>query len=228
MARTVKEHEHAAKRNDILAAAQRLVYTTGYEQMTIQDLLDDLQISKGAFYHYFDSKRALLEALIQRMVDEVIVHLLPIVHDPNLPTLEKLKRYFAALFRWRTEQKDVLLALLRGWYTDDNAIVREKARAAMLARFTPLLTAIITQGIQEGVVTTSSYPTQVAHVVTLLRMGLSEALAELLLAFDPHRNDLDPIASTIAVFSDAIERILGAPKGSLTLADAEVLKGWFD
>jgi hypothetical protein len=37
--------------------SQGLVYTKGYEQMTIQDILDDLQISKGAFYHYFGSKK---------------------------------------------------------------------------------------------------------------------------------------------------------------------------
>ena len=51
MARTVKAH--AVRRNEILDVAQRLIYTKGYEQMTIQDILDGLQISKGAFYHYF-------------------------------------------------------------------------------------------------------------------------------------------------------------------------------
>ena len=65
MARIVKEP--AVRRNEILDAAQRLVYRKGYEQMTIQDILDDLHLSKGAFYHYFDSKQSLLEALIERM-----------------------------------------------------------------------------------------------------------------------------------------------------------------
>ena len=68
MARIVKEEEYVEKRNEILAVAQRLVYTKGYEQMTIQDMLDELQISKGAFYHYFGSKQALLEALIEEHV----------------------------------------------------------------------------------------------------------------------------------------------------------------
>jgi AcrR family transcriptional regulator len=49
MARIVKEEEYAARRNEILDAAQRLVYTKGYEHMTIQDILDDRHISKGAF-----------------------------------------------------------------------------------------------------------------------------------------------------------------------------------
>jgi AcrR family transcriptional regulator len=61
MPRTVNAREHAAKRDGILAAAQRLVATRGYEQMTIRDLLDELGISKGALYRYFASKPELRE-----------------------------------------------------------------------------------------------------------------------------------------------------------------------
>ena len=58
MARTVNVAEHAARRDEILDAAQRLILSTGYERLTVHDILDDLQISKGAFYHYFGSKPA--------------------------------------------------------------------------------------------------------------------------------------------------------------------------
>lgn len=56
MARIVKEEAYNAKRNEILDIALSLVYSKGYEQMTIQDILDGLHISRGALYHYFDSK----------------------------------------------------------------------------------------------------------------------------------------------------------------------------
>jgi AcrR family transcriptional regulator len=49
MARTVKEEEYAVKRKEIVDVAQRLVYTKGFDQMSIQDILDELHISKGAF-----------------------------------------------------------------------------------------------------------------------------------------------------------------------------------
>ncbi len=227
MARTVNERTHTAKRNDILAAAQRLIYTRGYVQMTIQDILDDLQISKGAFYHYFDSKRALLEALIVHLQDERAQNLLPVVRDPNLPALEKLRRFFTEIVRWRTERKDFLLALLRIWHADDNAIVRQKVRATMLKQLPALLAEIIRQGVREGTVATP-YPEQMASVVVLLRMGLSEALAELLLDFDPQINDIALLASTIAAYTDAIERVLRIPEGCLKVSDAEVLNAWFD
>src|SRR5438105_7630718 len=107
MARIVKEH--AVRRNEILDVARRLVYTKGYEQMTIQDILDDLQISKGAFYHYFTSKQALLEAIIERMQEVVEPLVLAIVHDPHLSALEKLRRLFVTVSRWKTARTESLL-----------------------------------------------------------------------------------------------------------------------
>src|SRR6266704_2247415 len=162
MARIVKEH--AVRRNEILDVAQRLIYTKGYEQMTIQDILDNLQISKGAFYHYFDSKQTLLEAIIERMQQEVEQILLPIVQDPQLPALEKLHRFFATVSSWKAARKDFFLALLRVWYRDDNAIVRQKLRTTGTTWLAPWLSAIIHQGVEEGVLTTS-YPDWVGEVV---------------------------------------------------------------
>src|ERR1700736_6645009 len=113
MARIVNEHAYAAKRNAILDAAQRAVETTGYEQMAIADLLSELQISSGAFYHYFDSKPALLLALVERMADQVEQLVLPIIHDPTSGALDKLQRFFAALDDRKRENKRFVLAYLR-------------------------------------------------------------------------------------------------------------------
>ncbi len=126
MARTLKEQEHAVKRNEILDAAERLLVAKGYQQMTIQDILESLKISKGAFYHYFDSKQNLLEALIDRILDRAIEALAPIAQDAGTPALERIQRYFEAASRWKAARIDLMMALLRIWYTDDNAIVRQK------------------------------------------------------------------------------------------------------
>lgn len=230
MARIVKEEEYAARRNEILDVVQRLVYTKGYEQMTIQDILDDLHISKGAFYHYFDSKGSVLEALIERMVVvEVIPLLMPIVQDPHLTALEKLNRYFDTAVRWKTAKKTFMLELLRVWLADENAIVRQKLFTMSVKRVTPLLTEIIRQGIREGVFKTS-YPDQVCQVIVYILQGLSDTIIELLISSETKR-DAARIESGVTVYTealtDALERVLGTPKGALHLIDPETLKEWF-
>src|SRR5258708_27298884 len=97
MVRTVNETAYEARRNAILDAAQRAVETKGYEQMALADLLGELQISSGAFYHYFDSKPALLFALVERMGERIERFVLPIIHDRELGALDKLQRFFATL-----------------------------------------------------------------------------------------------------------------------------------
>jgi AcrR family transcriptional regulator len=225
VARTINPRTYAAKRAAILHATQQLVFSKGFERMTVQDVLDELGMSIGAFYHYFDSKRALLDGLIQSMLDDMVQVLLPVVHDPHLLATEKLQRYFATMFRWRTDHRDALQALVQVWYADENAPVRQRLRSVMLARLSALLTEILQQGITEGVLT-APYPAELARVLVSLRMGLSETLGEVLAASTPERDQRARVAGIVAVYTEAIERTLGLPRASLTLTDADVVAAW--
>jgi AcrR family transcriptional regulator len=230
MARIVKEEEYAARRNEILDATQRLVYAKGYEQMSVQDILDALQISKGAFYHYFGSKGEALDSLVERMVVEEVVPLLQsVVQDPELSAIDKLHRYFDTAIRWKSGRKDLMLELLRVWLSDENAIVRQKLLNMALEHVTPLLTEIIQQGIRESTFTTS-YPEQTCQVIYYILMGLSGSILELLISDDSER-DAERVKRTVADYANALnettERLLGAPAGSMHLIDLKTLEGWF-
>ncbi len=52
----------------ILTVAQRLFLEKGFDQTTIQDIVDGLEgMTRGAVYHHFKSKDEIMEALINRM-----------------------------------------------------------------------------------------------------------------------------------------------------------------
>jgi TetR/AcrR family transcriptional regulator, transcriptional repressor for nem operon len=226
MARRVNEKEYDARRKAILDATLKLIYTLGYEKMTIQDLLDELIISKGAFYHYFDSKHALLEALITRMLDEVIQYLTPIVENPELNALEKFKRYFDSAARWKYARKEIMLAMLQGWYQDDNVLVREKLRIATINRLSPIMASIIRQGQEEGFFNTSD-PQRMGEVALTIMSWLSDSMAAHFMKTDSSGEVLKVIESNLAAYSGAVERVLGAPAESLVLFETDTLKDWF-
>ena len=74
-----------------------------------------------------------------------------VVADERLSAIDKLQRYFSGRSPTsRREQLDFLLALMRVWYSDDNAIVREKLRREPSGLVTPHLAAIIRQGDGRG------------------------------------------------------------------------------
>ena len=225
MVRTVNEAAYAARRNAILDAAQRAIATTGYEQMAISDLLSELRISSGAFYHYFDSKPALLMAIVERMGDQLEQLVLPIIQNPTLRALDKLQRFFAALDQWKIAHKRLVLAYMRVWYADENALVRHKLYMARVKRFTPWLEEIIQAGTEEGVFHTA-YPDQTARMIMSLLEDLGYATVDLLLAEERSPDDLPRLERIVTATVDALERLLGATAGCLRSTSYEELVQW--
>ena len=56
------------RREEVIETAERLFYSRGYEKTSVQDILDEMHFSKGGFYHHFESKLQLLEAICEMRV----------------------------------------------------------------------------------------------------------------------------------------------------------------
>jgi AcrR family transcriptional regulator len=228
MARIVKEEEYSARRKEILDAALQFVYTKGYEKMTIQDILDKLQISKGAFYHYFDSKAAVLEAVVEQMATEQVEPVFhSIVEDPDLPAIEKLHRYFQMSTNWKTSNKALLMQLMKTWYSDENALARQKMLAMTSQHIAPFFTEIVKQGVREGIFTTP-YPEVASRVIINLIYDLAYTSGHIFISAEAGQSGTLQEAETLfAAYSDVMERILGAPKGSIQPMTDEAIQAWF-
>ena len=226
MTRTLNPTLHTVRRDAFLDAAQRLVETKGYEAMSVQDVLDALDVSKGAFYHYFVSKQAVLEAVVERFADGGMAAVKPIVDDPALPALKKLERVFAGIAGWKAERKELVLGIIEVWNSDSNAIVREKVRRMTVRLMVPLLAAVVRQGVDEGVFRVAS-PDETAAVLVSLMLGFQEQATHLFIARQAGTIPFEVVERTIAGFTQAFERILGIPTGSLTLQDQATLHFWF-
>ncbi|HUZ00776.1 MAG TPA: TetR/AcrR family transcriptional regulator [Thermomicrobiaceae bacterium] len=205
--------------------AQQLILAKGYEQMSVQDVLDELEVSRGALYHYFDSKAALLDGVLQRMVDAGMAAVAPVVSAPDLSACEKLTHLFAGLQQWKAERRDLVLELLRVWYSDDNALVRDKLRQGVPTYLAPMLDAIIAQGRAEGVFAPGAPDT--GRVMVGLLLSAQDLAGELYLARQAGTIPFETVAGSFAAYQEAIERILGVRAGSLPLVDEATLRLWF-
>jgi AcrR family transcriptional regulator len=227
MARTLDATVYAVRRDSFVDVAQRLIQAKGYEQTSIQDVLDEVGASRGAFYHYFDSKAALLDAVVERMVEAATGSVEPLIDDPSLTAVEKLEGVLAGIARWKGDRSELVLAVLRVWLADDNAIVRDKVRRGITDRFTPMLTSIITQGVAEGTFTVTD-PSHGARVVVALFQGANEIGVELYFARQADAVSFAYVERRLAAFQEALERILGVPAGSLRVTDPATLHRWLD
>lgn len=220
MARTVNAAAHQSKREAILDHAAMLVRTVGYEEMSIQDLIDGLGISRGALYHYFDSKQAVMEALVDRMGNVAVETLLPIIRDPDLTALEKFRRYVNGSIMIKAGSQELITDLIRGWQREENLRIRHKLAAATLDRTAPMiLEPIIRQGVAEKTFDTA-YPAQTARIIAGIWLGLADSLI-MLIAQDADESVIEQVTTLISATTTGIERILGAPEGSLHIDRVE-------
>ncbi|MEC2815275.1 TetR/AcrR family transcriptional regulator, partial [Bacillus cereus] len=86
--RIVKEYEE--RRKEILETAERLFLTKGYTKTTVNDILKEIGIAKGTFYHYFKSKEEVMDEIIMRIIKEDVTKAKRIVSNPDIPVLDKL------------------------------------------------------------------------------------------------------------------------------------------
>lgn len=227
MPRTLDPTAYAVRRDAFLDVAERLMRSRGWDHVTVQDILDAAGASRGAFYHYFDSKEALLEAVVERMTDAAIAVIEPIAADPHLPAPAKLQAVFSTAGRWKTERSDLLLGLMRSWYSDENDLVRLRAARSGAARMTPILAGIARRGAAEGAFSCTS-PDDAATILLALLNGSSDAIGRLVLDREDGRTSFDEVERSMAAYEEAIERILGLPAGSFVLVDTPALHVWFD
>jgi AcrR family transcriptional regulator len=226
MPRTLNPETYTVKRDVFVDVAQLLITTRGYASFSVQDVLDAANASKGAFYHYFDAKDQLVDAVVNRMADQAAATVQPILDDPDRSAVDKLEALFRGMAQFKAERKDLVLGILRIWLSDDNLVVREKLRRIVVLRLVPWLEGIVRQGVAEGTFT-SHDPDRLARVLATLVQGMSELASELWVARQSDTVSLEEVQRTFAAYQEAFERIVGVPSGTLRFLDEQTVEFWF-
>lgn len=78
----------------ILDTAQRLFMAKGYDATSLQDIIDETKLSKGAIYHHFLSKEDIFAKICQRIGAENEVRLSAVRDNPHLNGFEKMREIF--------------------------------------------------------------------------------------------------------------------------------------
>ena len=110
---TVRYTAGVNNREVILERALELWGSRGYDAVGVQEIVDAAEITKPTLYHYFGSKRGLLEALVQSRWDQLAAALVPAAaYDRDIVrTLEAIVRGYFAFARTNGEFYRLLLAL---------------------------------------------------------------------------------------------------------------------
>ncbi len=143
MARITKDPEE--RKEEIIAAAQKLFEEKGYENTMMSDVAKSIGISQGLPYRYFKSKLELLDAVAAKMGVEFIKTVVGYKFKPGMNAKEKLDAYFK-LFEDIGSSK--LVETLHG---KDNKEIHRRLSENTFKAVLPHLKDLIEEGKQQKV-----------------------------------------------------------------------------
>lgn len=223
MARPTKAEAREDTRGELIEAAWRLFSTVGYDATPVEAILERVGVSKGTFYYYFSGKEDILDAVVSRMVEEMAMEVGSIPSLPSLSPVEKLSRFMETISNWKLANIGILRETVEVIYRDENAIIRMKINRKAVEDFSPVLAEIIAQGMEEGVFDVE-YPEHTAEMI----MHFANAMAEMqwgpFLRLGKDASARESILRGVKLYLGAIERILGAPAGSVFPVDRDLVE----
>ena len=140
------ERKKNQTKKKIVSAAWRLFYEQGYENTTVDDIVELSGTSKGSFYHYFEGKDALLSSL-SILFDEKYEELTPRM-DPEMNSFDKLMYLNRELFSMI--ERTVPIDLLARMYSTQLVTRGEKHLLDHNRVYYRLLRSIVLEGQERG------------------------------------------------------------------------------
>lgn len=190
------------KKEQILDMAFSLFIEKGYDNTSISDILSKLDIARGTLYYHFESKEAIMDAIIERSAKSIVEEAQSIVLKKELSAYEKIFALFSGTSMKRMSGGDLIIDYLN---QPQNALFHEKSNRSVIQKITPILGDIIKEGVDEGSFT-NDFPYESAELILTMIMGFMDVTFE---AID--ENDLNRRLEGLLY---NMERMLGAKEGS--------------
>lgn len=200
---------------EILDAARALFFEHGYEAASVQQIIDRIGISKGAFYHHFDSKEALLDRLVTHMAAEGAERARVAAEQADGDALDRLAACYRQGWSYKQEHLAMGLEAMRAMYAPDNLHLRMRLVRASQAAALPVMAGIIRRGMDEGIFDCTDAD-WTAELILQLGTLVNDFLAEELFGSErPEQMMVKRLKQRLRLYGEAVERLLGAPRGRI-------------
>ena len=187
------------RKQELLDIAYRMFISCGYENTSVDEIIEEAGIAKGTYYYYFETKEQMLEEVIEMMIDRETEAAKQIL-KAEIPVPQKVVGIISSL-RPTQEEMPIEGALMR----PENIVMHEKTRKQIVEKAVPLLSEVVEEGIAQGIYACN-------HIPERVRM--------LLIISSNTFDDGHFTARDIEVFIDMAEKLLGAEPGTM-----EFIKG---
>ncbi len=184
------------RKKELIKIAYELFITKGYENTSVDEIIEKAGIAKGTYYYHFESKEQMLEEVINMMINEGVQKAKQII-NLDLKLEEKLV-YTILSLRVTPEEQSVEDAI----HTKENIILHKKINDRIIDEATPIISSIVKEAKEKGLFACDDNIEERVRMTLILSNEM----------FD--HNEITE--KSIEVFIDTLEKIYGAKKGTLS------------
>lgn len=150
--------------NKIIDKALELFTTKGYENTSIQDIIDATKLSKGAIYHHFDSKEKILLTVYDRIGKRVSSDMAKIVSSKKMNGRQKIQAMFMDSFS-DNERMDFMVSMPN--LLENPHFLALHLKDTMKEIAPKYVYPVLLEGIEDGSLK-CKYPMETAQVIMAL------------------------------------------------------------
>jgi len=210
-----------AKRQQLLGEAEKLFCQRGYDKTSVQDILAAAGISKGGFYHHFDSKDEVLTALCQRRAERAAAFTADALDAAHTP-MERINAVLRGFIPMRLEETAFLNMLLPVIARAEGRAIAMTYQDALENHFLPLLRAEISAAMGTVFPPVKDVESIVLNTVNHCWMGVAASLYNALR--EGRRPDTTVFLALLEKYRRAVEVLLDAPYGTVEIIRVEELE----
>ena len=189
------------RKKEILDIAEELFTAKGYDNTSTTDILERVGIARGTIYYHFKSKEEILDALIDRIIQGIVLNVKSALsHNAAAP--QKIMSFIGAVRVDSAIGKEITDHA----HKPQNALMHQKMLNSLLAELTPIAAEIIKDGIKEGSFSTN-YPDETAEMLLIYSSIIFDDMNEMTKAEREKK---------AAGFVFIMERLLGVKSGELS------------
>ena len=137
------------RKDQIMNAAQVVVASKGYDQARMDDIVEKAQLSKGAIYWYYKSKKDIYLSLIDYWFNEYSAGVLKSLEDKDSSS-EQLKSLFEYFVDQFDQNPDTFKIMVEFWRTSGLDMDFNNKLQEIYSQFLEYIIDIIKNGIESG------------------------------------------------------------------------------
>jgi AcrR family transcriptional regulator len=210
--------EAEVRKKEFLDAALELFYESGYDKTSINDIINKVGVTKGAFYYHFKSKDEVLDTIALQQAEEMVEVFIGVVDENDENSLAKINRIISSMQKYRAETEEKRLKIFKVLDKNENLKLRQKVFENYMRLSKPIVSKIIEQGIKEGVFTTD-YSDELAEFYIYFSITINGTLNKLIPTIGERPENIEIIMRKISFYEEMFEKILGVKEGSIKFAE---------